>query len=104
MRAVGDRVSTALLGGIARYRGQSLQTYCAALQRVARELDDARALTWSTDLSDALGRAQTQIRGLIRELEAGTRKRVGSRIVTTPGAEMRSAAVRDDAVWPYLAF
>jgi len=34
-------------------------------------LDDARALTWSSELSDSLGRSQTQIRALIKELDDG---------------------------------
>ncbi len=80
------------------------------LRGVARELDDARALTWSSDLSDALGRSQRQIRGLIEELDAdaGVRTASGSRHETAPRAETRIAAVRDDAGsvagnWPYLA-
>jgi hypothetical protein len=63
VRAVYDRASAGLLSGIAQYRGRSLQVFAVELQRVARELDDTRALTWSADLSDALGRSQIQIRG-----------------------------------------
>ena len=39
------------------------------LHRVAHELDDARALTWSADLSDTFGRLQAQIRRLIAEVD-----------------------------------
>src|SRR5882724_8177987 len=70
VRGLYDRVIAAVLGGIARNRGRGLQTFSDELRRVARELDDARALTWSSDLSDALGRSQMQIRGLIEELDA----------------------------------
>jgi hypothetical protein len=109
VRAVYDRIRAGLLGGIARYRGRSLQRFCAELQRVAHELDDTRALTWSADLSDALGRSQTQMRRLIRELDAGARAEAGSRIETDTRVEARSAAFRDEAGsvggnWPYLAF
>jgi hypothetical protein len=108
-RAVYDRIRAGLLGGIARYRGRSLQTFCAEVQRVVRELDDTRALTWSADLSDALGRSQTQMRRLIEELDAAARTETGSRIETDTQVEARSVALRDDAGsvagnWPYLAF
>jgi hypothetical protein len=109
VRAAYDRVSVALLGAIARYRGRSLQTFSRELQRVARELDDVRALTWSADLSDTFGRSQTQIFALIEELEAGTRTEPGLHIDMDARADAHSAAVRDDAEgvagnWPYLAF
>jgi hypothetical protein len=108
-RAVCDRIRAGLLGGIARYRGRSLQTFCAELQRVAHELDDTRALTWSADLSDALGRSQTQMRRLIKELDAAARAEAGSRIETDTRGEARSVTLRDETGsvagnWPYLAF
>jgi hypothetical protein len=78
------------------------------LRRVARELDDARALTLSSDLSDTLGRSQTRIRGLIQELDADARNEAGSRHETAPRVETRTGAVRNDSGsvagnWPYLA-
>jgi hypothetical protein len=113
VRGIYDRVRAGLLGGIARYRGRSHQTFSDELRRVARELDDARALTWSSDLSDTLGRSQMQIRGLIKELDAGARSESGSRDETAPRVKTRAGAVRDDSVqddsgsvagsWPYLA-
>jgi hypothetical protein len=109
IRAVYDAIRAGLLGGIARYRGRSLQMFCAELQRVAHELDDARALTWSADLSDTLGRSQTQMRRLIKELDAAGRTEAGSRTEADTQVEARSVALRDDAGsvggnWPYLAF
>jgi len=93
------RIRARLVGGVARYRNRSLQTFSDELHRVARELDDARALTWSAELSDSLGRSQIQIRMLLKELDAQTAPRTGT----------RTAAVRDepasvDGNWPYLAF
>jgi hypothetical protein len=109
VRAVCDRIRASLLGGIARYRGRGLQTFCVELQRVARELDDTRALTWSADLSDTLGRSQSQIRRLIKELDAAARSEAGSQIETDTRVDARSVAVQDEAGsvagnWPYLAF
>jgi hypothetical protein len=108
MRGVYDRFSAGLLAGIARYRGRSLQTLSRELQRVARELDDARALTWSSDLSDTLGRSQKQIRTLIKELDADARNEAGSRQETVARVSTRTGNGRDDAGgvaanWPYLA-
>jgi hypothetical protein len=109
VRAVYDRMRAGLLGGIACYRGRSLQAFSAELQRVAQELDDTRALTWSADLSDALGRSQTQMRRLIKELDAAAVVEAGARIKPDNRREGRSVAVRDNTGsvagnWPYLAF
>ena len=109
VRAVYDCIRAGLLGGIARHRGRSLQTFYAELQRVAHELDDTRALTWSADLSDALGRSQTQMRKLIEELSAAARMEGGSRIEVDAPVKARSVAFRDAegsvaGNWPYLAF
>jgi hypothetical protein len=108
MRGFYDRLSAGLLAGIARTRGRSLQIFSRELQRVARELDDARALTWSSDLSDTLGRSQIQIRTLIKELDADARNEAGSRQETVARIVTRTGNVRDVAGgvavnWPYLA-
>jgi hypothetical protein len=92
---------TAVLGVASRYSGRSLGILSQELQRVARELDDARALTWSAELSDTFGRSQIQLRRLIAELDR-------SRNVTVPQDDARGAAVGESAGdvagnWPYLA-
>jgi hypothetical protein len=109
VRAVVHRVNAALVRAIARYRGRQRQIYGEELRHVARELDDVRALTWSADLSDTLGRLQLQIRRLLTELEAGALAEAGVRLETAPRAGARADAVRDEAAsvagnWPYLAF
>jgi hypothetical protein len=101
-----------MLGGAARYGGRSLQALSNDLQNVARGLDDARALTWSADLSDTFGRSQTQIRKLLREIDAvadaaGAHKVGSSRGVVVPRIEARAAveeATNLAGNWPYLAF
>ena len=108
VRGIYDRVIAGLLGGFARYRGRSHLTFSDELRRVARELDDARALTWSSHLSDTLGRSLTQIRGLINELDAVARNESGSRPEAAPRVETRIGALREDpgrvaGSWPYLA-
>jgi hypothetical protein len=108
VRRVYDRVRAGVRSGIARYRGRSLQIFSDELQRVARELGDARALTWSADLGDTWGRSQTQIRRLIQELSAAARQEAGSSTATVPPLVPRTDVVQDtdnvDGNWPYLAF
>ena len=70
LHSLTDGVVAALMGGVARLRGGRFGMYTGPLRKVARRLDDARALTWSPTLSDTLGRLQTEIRLLTRELEA----------------------------------
>lgn len=112
LRRLYDSVSAGLLGAIARYRGLTHQAFSEELRRVARELDDARALTWSPDLSDSLGRSQMQMRCLIMEVDEGARNEGGLRDErgSRPAArlDIRTDADRGQAGevpgnWPYLA-
>jgi hypothetical protein len=82
--------------------------YGEQLQAVAREVDDVRALTWSPDLSDALGRMQIQIRRLANELELGAQveaggigMRDGAAVRPSPSGSLDELAVENS--WPYLA-
>lgn len=109
LRAAYNALRAVLVGTGARYQGRSLQIYLGELQRVARALDDARALTRSPDLSDTLGRSQAEVRGLLKELQMGARHEAGFDTATTLKVDARSGAIRDDARavagnWPYLAF
>jgi hypothetical protein len=91
---------------MARYQGRSLQTLSLELQRVARELDDARALTWSAELSDTFGRSQRQIRQLIEELNAGARRESRSDHDTATREVLAAARHKEGGSaasnWPYL--
>ena len=115
LRRFYNGASGSLLGTIARYRGRTHQVFAEELRRVARELDDARALTWSPDLSDSLGRSQMQMRRLMVEMDEGARKEGGlradrgsrpaARLDIRTGAERadRGQAGEDPGNWPYLA-
>jgi hypothetical protein len=109
LRGAYDRVSAYVLAAAARYRGRLLQTLSAELRRVARELDDARALTLSADLSETFGRSQTQIRNLIEKLDTGARGESGT-CRETASREAQADDTRADEAgsdagnWPYLAF
>jgi hypothetical protein len=123
-RSVADRLAASTMGHAARRR--PLNTVAAQLELVARELDDARALTWLPDLSDTLGRAQVQLRKVMRELAMQARceasvpfaaARVVARVATPAVAPVmapvmnvfgdapRQSANRSGTApaWPYLA-
>jgi hypothetical protein len=98
LRMVADEMLAALVSFSAQRRQQSQQVFAQELQSVVREVDDARALTRSPDLSDALGRMQAQLRRLMQELGAAAR-------VTTASSATRTAGetLAGEANWPYLA-
>jgi hypothetical protein len=108
-RAVFDRVTAHLLAAVSQRKSQGLRTFAAELKRVAREVDNARSLTWSADLSDSLGRSQAEIHRLVKEVEAGALKEPGSLIETIARVDGGGIGVRNDGAavrrnWPYLAF
>ena len=107
LRTIYNHLSATMLGGSALRRGRRWRTFAVALQRVSRELDDVRALTWSSELSDTLGRSQMRIRRLVMEVDVAARKEGGAahqpaRIDTPAVADGRDASGRAGQ-WPYLA-
>jgi len=75
------------------------------LRKLARQLDDARALTWSADLSDSFGRSQIEIRSILAALAHET----DSAVDTAHQSGLNSSrseefAARIEGDWPYLAF
>ena len=107
VRGAYGYLDAAVVAGIARMRGWTLRCCSAQLRLLIRELDDARALTWSADFSDSLGRFQLQIRRLIEELEPGAQREAGT-MDAAARAETRIYAGQSPAEgaanWPYLAF
>jgi hypothetical protein len=98
VRSWCDRIGASATAMLARYQGRSLVVHAAELQLLARELDDARALTWSPDLSDALGRAQWRMWRLVGELHVAEPREhaIGEALRT-------EAKAGDSGDWPYLA-
>jgi hypothetical protein len=92
------RAGAKFLAALAQTRGRGPRILSVELQRVARELDDARALTWSKELSDAFGRTQTQLRSLLMELDSGVRNE--PQLHHEPVVQEEAPAVQS---WPYLA-
>jgi hypothetical protein len=99
-------------------RRQALLSLESHLRRLARRLDDARALTLVCDLSDSFGRLQIEIRSVLSALDSvlttlEQRAKVEQRTALereTPGSRAPVAArpatryaMTADADWPYLA-
>ncbi len=102
-------------------RPKALAACAGFLRQLMRQLDDARALTWAADLSDAFGRSQAELDALMdaieREIRSSTPVPSRSNSVPsrdTPPTARGTAAVVPAAAhlapprmsedWPYLAF
>ena len=109
LRDLADRLITSLVAMNARRQNRTLSVYAQQLQTVAREVDDVRALTWSPDLSDALGRMQIQMRRQANELDLGAGGESGFAMM--PRAKAVACAEANNSLdemtvdngWPYLA-
>ncbi len=106
---VCNRLSAGLLALTSGNRTRVLMEYESQLRRLLRQLDDARALTWTPHLSDSFGRSQLEIKSLLAELAQETNgvvettrapKRTPS--IAASRAEDFGAPIQGD--WPYLAF
>jgi hypothetical protein len=108
LREPADRLLASFVALNARRENRRLSVFALQLQAVARHVDDVRALTWSPDLSDALGRMQIQMRRLASELELGALAETGATVMPRVQAAVAKAAdsINDISVennWPYLA-
>jgi hypothetical protein len=116
---VGNRLAAGWIAWVSKDRSSGLKAYASRLQSLSRQLDDARALTWSTDFSDALGRSQSEIKTLLRSVDVeihGTETermpvdtRLPVRTVRTGSAPRTDTLVGElakgfETDWPYLAF
>jgi hypothetical protein len=106
--AIGNFVLASYLALTIRGRMQALLECESYLWTLLRQLDDARALTWSPDLSDAFGRSQAEIKSLVAALADATQsasvsgRLLKSRPVVASGGQDLSRSLERD--WPYLAF
>lgn len=105
MRTLIDGLWSRMRSSAARHGRRTLEVLADELRGVARALDDARALTWSPDLSDDFGRSQTQLRRLIFELGGGSHKDSGPCTAGAParGREIPQGGSGVAGNWPYLA-
>jgi hypothetical protein len=109
LREFADALLASLVALNARRQNRRFSVYTQELRNVAREVDDVRSLTWSADLSDALGRMQTQISRLANEFDLGALSETGGLPMPQATALARTEAggsvgeVAADNSWPYLA-
>jgi hypothetical protein len=116
---IDNRLAAEWIALISKHRSSGLKAYASELQSLARQLADVRALTRSTDFSDALGRSQGEIKTLLRTLAVeihgaeteslplATRHPVrAARTQSTPRTDrvVGELAKGFEADWPYLAF
>jgi hypothetical protein len=110
IRALADRAIASIAAFAARRQNRRFTAYSLELQCVAREVADVRALTWSADLSDALGRAQSQLSALVKQLEARAQHESGAlsmpRVKAIARADVNGSPLEEigtETSWPYLA-
>ena len=116
---IGNRLAAEWIALLSRDRTSGLKAYTSELESLSRTLGDARALTWSTDFSDALGRSLGEIKTLLQTLAVeihGAETESVPLETRLPARTVRAAsAVRTDGLvgelaegfegdWPYLAF
>ena len=78
----------------------------AQMRALARELDDARALTWAADLSDTFGRSQAEVRSLLGAMQASVLAKPAMVAVATPAlmtAGLAGAAATSGGASPVAA-
>lgn len=106
---VSNRLFASFLAMTSRDRVQALKRFESQVHALMRHLDDTRALSWSSNFSDTLGRSQYELQSLLEDLAQITKS-------TVPAAErLPKRANRTDNLvgeiartvegdWPYLAF
>jgi hypothetical protein len=116
---IGNRLAAEWIGLVSKDRPSGLKVYASELESLSRTLGDARALTRSTDFSDALGRSQGELKALLRTLADEIHGAETERVPLETRLPVRSVrmgnSARTDSLvgelakgfeadWPYLAF
>jgi hypothetical protein len=91
---------------ISKDLSSGLRSFEAELGALARLLEDVRALTWSTEFSDTLGRSLAELKALIAEIAVDTESGAVERqpILAASRTEGLSLGESIEGDWPYLAF
>jgi hypothetical protein len=104
---LANRLFARVLAATTRNPLQALKRYESQLQRLVRHLDDTRALSWSLDFSDTLGRSLYEVQSLLEDLAQITESGVPTGLptrATRTGALVGELARGVEGDWPYLAF
>jgi hypothetical protein len=103
---VANRLFARFLAATTRNQVQALKRYESHLQRLVRHLDDTRALSWSSDFSDTLGRSLYEFQSLLEDLAQITESTVPTALparATRTGNLVGELARGVEGDWPYLA-
>jgi hypothetical protein len=116
---LGNRLAAEWIALLSKDRSSGLKAYASELESLSRTVGDARALTWSTDFSDTLGRSQGEIKTLLQALaveihgaateSVALETRLPVRTVRAESATRNEGLVGElakgfEGDWPYLAF
>jgi len=104
---IAHRLFAAFLAATTHGRQHGLRRYEAQVRALVRRLDDTRALIWSSDFSDTLGRAQYELESLLEDLAplTGTEALAPRLPKRAPhGESLVGDLGRIEGDWPYLAF
>ena len=101
LRDLANRSIAALAAFNARRQGRCAGLCAQELRGVARAVTDARALTWSAELGEALGRTQIRLSRLCLELDARTQHEPVIRGKSDTRRALRQAPIQND--WPFMA-
>jgi hypothetical protein len=99
-----NRLQARYLALASRDRLQALRALDLHLNGLARQLDDAIAIAWSSDFSEALGRSRSEIRAVGAALAQETRECVPQeRFGRRAARRVEGIEATLDGDWPYLA-
>jgi hypothetical protein len=103
---VANRLFATFVATVAKDRLRALKRYEAEIRVLMRHLDDTRALSWTSDFSDTLGRSQYELQSLLEDLAPITKSNITER---GPKRTARTDSYvgdlpRIEGDWPYLAF
>jgi hypothetical protein len=103
---VANRLSATLLAATTKDRLHGLKRYEREIGALVHHLDDTRALSWSSDFSDTLGRAQYELESLLDDLAPITQSQVDRvpRRAPTRSDSLVGDLTHIEGDWPYLAF
>ena len=96
-----DGTLASITGFVALKQGRARPVMAEQLQLLTRELDDVRALNWSRELGDALGRAQWRLWRLTQDF-ADARPEVPT-AVQSGTEQIKPGDAGGAGDWPYLA-